>query len=62
MKKPDYNQEQFRKDITEVVNKHFTDSERDVDQVLELFELGYQTKHKKEIDNYKEFMEDGEVS
>lgn len=46
MKKPDYNQEEFRKDITEVVNKHFTDQERDVDQLLELFGLGYQAKFK----------------
>jgi hypothetical protein len=44
MKKPEYDQEQFRKDITKVINKHFTDEERDIDQVLELFKLGQQVK------------------
>lgn len=60
-KKPDYNQYEFRKDITEVINKYFIgDTQLSVNEVLELFELGYQTKYKKLLDNYKEFQKEKE--
>ena len=50
VKKPDFNQEEFRKEITEVINKYFTgDVELSVDEVIQLFGLGFQVKYKKLI-------------
>ena len=38
VKIPDFNQEEFRKEITDVVNKYFTgDTKLSVDEVIEIF-------------------------
>jgi septum formation topological specificity factor MinE len=48
VKKPDFNQEEFRKEITEVINKYFTgDVELSVDEVIEIFGLGFKVKYNK---------------
>lgn len=56
-KLPDYNRDNFKKDLCKLINKYFTDADRSVDEVIELFELGYTLKYKKEIDNHKEVKE-----
>jgi septum formation topological specificity factor MinE len=49
-KKSDFNQEEFRKEITEVINKYFTGDleqiELSIDEVVEIFGLGFKTKYK----------------
>ena len=48
IKKPDFNQEEFRKEITEVINKYFTgDTKLSVDEVIQIFGLGFQLKYKR---------------
>ena len=45
MKKDTFNQEEFRKDMTSIINKYFDNEEKTVDEMIDIFALGYKSKY-----------------